>query len=477
MAIRGAFVLALALALGLGACASGGGGTGSRPSPAAPARGDGNLLTQGERPRESADTRAAERALDAAEDATSPEAAQAQYRQALQSAEAAIAADPTNPLAHRLAGLAALGLDDYVGAAAHLDRAEQLRPFYQIELSGIREQAFIDRYTESSPFLESGDYERAAEILEGAHAIYPRRPEALMLLAQIYAQLRQHDRALTRIDQVMAFLQSEAMTEVDSATAAGWREQAAEMPLMRGRVLVDAGRLEEALPIYEQIARSNPDDILTTQDLAVIYMQLGRTGDALRVYDQLMARADLDAQSLYRIGVGYYNASRYDRAAEAFGRSAERSRMHRDALEMWARSLQLDSAFTAVPPVAERWLALDPASQIGITVLAQAVNAAGDAQRAGEIIRRVDQLPIAVDELQMRLLQDGVEVTGSVTNRTLAPGAGVVLNFTFYSESGQQIGTASQRVTVGTPAQPQPFQVNFNTTQTVGGYGYRYTTG
>jgi tetratricopeptide (TPR) repeat protein len=469
--------LALALALGLGACASGGGGTGGAPARGTRPSGGGNLLTQGERPRENADTRAAERALAAAEDATSPDAAQAQYRLALQSAEAAIAADPTNPLAHRLAGFAALGLEDYRSAAAHLDRAEQLRPIYQLELSPIREQAFIDRYSASAPFLESGDYGRAAEILEGAHAIYPRRPEALLLLAQIYAQLRQHDRALERIDQIMAFLQSDAMNEVDSATAAGWREQAAELPLMRGRVLVDAGRLEDALPIYEQVARSNPDDILTTQDLAVIYMQLGRTDDALRVYDGLMIRPDLDTQSLYRIGVGYYNASRYDRAAEAFGRSAQRSRMHRDALEMWARSLQLDSAFAAVPPVAERWIALDPASQVGIVVLAQAVNAMGDGQRASEIIRRVDQLPITVDELQMRTTQNGVTVEGSVTNRTLAPGASVVLNFTFYSESGAQLGVASHRVTVGTPAQAQPFQVSFDTTETVGGYGYQYTTG
>ena len=65
------------------------------------------MLVQGERPRQNEQTRAAERALDDAE-ATEDEAqARAFYQQALESAEAAIAADPTNPLAHRLAAMAA----------------------------------------------------------------------------------------------------------------------------------------------------------------------------------------------------------------------------------------------------------------------------------------------------------------------------------------------------------------------------------
>ena len=152
--------------------------------------------------------------------------------------------------------------------------------------------------------------------------------------------------------------------------------------------------------------------------------------------------------------------------------------MDRDALEMWARSLQLDSAYTAVPAVAERWIALDPASQIAITVHAQAVNATGDAQRAGEIIRGVEALPVTIGDLEMRrLVEGGAQVSGSVTNRTLAPGSNVTLTFTFYSESGAQVGTATQRVTVGTPAMAEVFQLDFSSTEAVGGYGYQLTTG
>ena len=474
MKIRDGLVLALALGLGLTGCASGGGG-GSTPE-TGPA-GGANLLAQGERPRDTENTRAAEDHLEAAEGAGSPEAAAPHYEQAMQSAQAAVTEDPTNPLAHRLAAFAALGLEDYETAGEHFERAQELRPIYEIELAPVQEQAYIDLYQASSPYLQSGEYMQAAELLEDANTIYPERPEALVTLAQIYAQERQHDLAIERIDEAIAFFDdSERMAEVDPETAAAWQEQAEGLPLMRAQVLADAGRFEEAVGTYRQIAEEDPSNIAVTQDLAAILMQMGNEAEALEVYESLLARPSLTPQDYYRIGVGFYQAEDYGRAAEAFGEAAEQSRMDRDAIEMWARSLQLDSAYAAVPPVAERWVELDPASQIAITVLAQAVNAAGDAARAGEIIRRVDTLPISVDDLQMRRFDGGAQVTGTVSNKTLQQGSSVTLDFTFYGTSGNEIGTATQQVQVGAPGMSEVFQVEFDSPEPVGGYGYEYTT-
>ena len=472
MKIRDGLVLALALGLGLTGCASSGGGTAG----ATTGGGGTNILAQGERPRDTENTRAAERHLDAADAAASPAEALPRYQQALESAQAAIAEDPRNPQAHRLAAFAALGVNDYQAAAQHFDRAQELRPIYELELAPVREQAYIDLYQESSPFLQGGEYMRAAEFLEDANAIYPERPEALVTLAQIYAQERQHDLAIERIDQAIAFFESDRVDEVDAETAAAWREQAADMPLMRAQVLADAGRFEEAVGTYRAIAQADPSNITVTQDLAAILMQMGNESEAVAVYESLLTRPNLTSQDFYRIGVGFYQAEDYERAAGAFGRSAQASRMDRDAIEMWARSLQLDSAYAAVPPVAQRWVELDPASQIAITIWAQAVNASGNAAQAGEIIRRVDQLPITVNDLQMRRFDGGAQVSGSVTNQSLQQGARVTLNFTFYGNSGNRLGTATQQVTVGGPEMSEVFQVQYNSPEPVGGYGYTYTT-
>ena len=59
----------------------------------------------------------------------------------------------------------------------------------------------------------------------------------------------------------MELIESDAIMEVDSATAAGWREQAADLPVLRAQVLADAGRFEEAVGAYRELAVADPDDV------------------------------------------------------------------------------------------------------------------------------------------------------------------------------------------------------------------------
>ncbi len=474
MKIRGTLIWTLALALGISGCASAGGGASPSGGGGGGGGAGGGGIT-GERPRETADTRAAQQALDDAADADTPDAAQPLYQQALQSAQAELAADSLNPLGQRLAGEAYLGLEDYAQAADYLDKAEAGWELYELELEPIREQAYIDLYQKASPFLQSGDYEQAAQILSDANTIYPDRPEAVITLAQIYAALRQDDKALDALDQAQAFFDSDAFQNADADTQANWKSMASGLDLMRGQVLVDQGKFEDAVNIYRQVHEANPDSVSITQDLAAILMQMGQQDSAMVVYHNLLNRSDLSAQDYYRIGVGFYQASDYGSAADAFEKDVQESSKDRDGIEMWARSLQLDSAFAAVPPVARRWIELDPASQIGITVLAQALNASGDAQQAGQVIQRVEALPFSMDDLQMRAGgRGGATVTGTVTNKTLDEGATVNLNFTFYDDSGASIGTQQQSIQVGAPGIGKTLQVDFDSDQQVGGYGYTF---
>ena len=482
MEMRSGLALTLALGLVLSGCASSGGGTTAGPAATTtPAGSGGNLLAQGVRPRDTDNTEAAEDAIGEAQEAAeagTPEAARAQYQVAMQAAQAAITEDPTNPLAYRLAGHAALGLEDYAAAAQHFDDAVERRPIYDIEITPFREEAYFNLYSEAIPLLQAGEYLPAAEILEEANTIHPARADAVILLAQIYAQERQHDRAIGRIDQAIAFLGSDRMADVDSATAAQWRQDGENLPLVRGQVLVDAGRFEEAVADYRAIIAGDPGNIAVTQDLAAILMTMDREDEALAVYNALLSRPDLGAQDFYRIGVGFYNASDYGRAADAFSRGVALSSRDRDGIEMWARSLLLDSAYVQVPPVAERWIALDPSSQMGITVLAQAINRTGDAQAAGAAMRRAEALFVTVDDLEMRRGGTGpVVVSGSVANKSIAAGDRVTLTFTFYSEAGQAIGTATHQATVAEVGAKQIFQVEFESTQPVGGYGYAIARG
>lgn len=472
MKIRFGLVLTAAMGVSLAACAGGTSTGASSPSPAIGGTG-GQMLQQGERPRQNEDTRAAQRALEQAERTEGEAESQAFFLQALTAAESGMTADPTNPLSYLQAGTAAIGLGRYEDADRFLSRAEELRPIYMLETEGMRERAWLDLYQEAAPLVNSAEYEAAAEIFEQANFIYDQRPEIMLTLGQIYAQLREHDKALENLDRAVAVINDpELRMDMDSATVAEWEEQAASVPELKAAVLADAGRFEEAVSLFEQLVQANPENLLYRRNLAAILIQTGNQERAFEVYEDIMDRPDLGNQDFYAIGVGFYQGSAYDRAAFAFKSAADRAPKDRDALEMWARSLQIDSLYAEVPAAAERWIALDPNNPNAFLILAQAVNQLGDDAQAGELIRRIEAMTVTVNDLQMIRTEDGARVTGSVINKTLTPGAQVMLGFTFYDAAGNSIGTQAASVTLGQPDMAEMFDVVFTSSQPVEGYGY-----
>lgn len=474
MKIRFGLVLTLALA----AVGCGGGASPAGSATPSPMSGlSATTLRQGERPRQDQDTRDAQRAIDQAEDIEDPGQAETIYMQALSSARAAIAADSTNPLAYRLAGVAAIGAGDYMQADQYLDRAEELRPVYMIETEGIREQAWLELYNEAAPLVQGGDYEGAAELFEQANAIYDKRPEVMITLGQIYAQMREHDKALANLNKADSIIHSDQIMEVDSATASNWRESGKQIPITKASVLADAGRYEEAATLFRQLLAENPDDVETARNLAAMLVQMGNTQEAFQVYDDLLNRPGLTSVDLYNIGVGFYQGSDYKRSAQAFMKAAQASPKDRDALEMWTRSLQIDSAYAEIPPAAERWIELDPNSQTAYLILAQAVNQNGDSQRASQVVGQIEALKVVVNDLQLIRSLDGARVTGSVLNKQLDAGTSVTLDFTFYDTSGNPVGTGSKTVTVGEVDSPTSFEVDLTSSATIAGYGYTLRVG
>ncbi|HSM61530.1 MAG TPA: tetratricopeptide repeat protein [Longimicrobiales bacterium] len=479
MKIRNGLALSLAVAFGLSGCASGGGPSGDTGavSPGVASVPGAQTLQQGERPRENEETRAAERFLEQAGEAADEAEARSLYEQALMSARAAIAADSTNPLPHLQAGLASLGMEDYPQADMHLDEAERLRPIYALETEGLRERAWLDLYQEAAPLVNQQQYAEAAEIFENANAIYDKRPEVMITLGQIYAQLREHDKAIENFDRALEIVNSPEAAEMDPEIVASWQEAVADVPLTRASVLADAGRFEEAAAAFRELSAADPTNVALARNLAGILVQMGETEEAFQVYQDLMGRPELTSADLYNIGVGFYQGSDYEQAAQAFGMAAEKSPKDRDAIEMWARSLQIDSAYAEVPPAAERWIELDPNNQNALLILAQAVNQMGDGDRASQLVHQIEALEVTVNDLQLQRVAGGAVVSGSVSNKTLTPGTGVTLNFAFYDGSGAEIGTTAETVSVGEVDAPVAFEVTFQSPTPVGGYGYTLTTG
>src|SRR5688500_3025689 len=244
-------------------------------------------LAQGERPRENKMTREAQKQLGLAAAAATPEAAAPYYQVALDSANSAIRENAKNPLGHRLAAEALIGLNRLEEAGTALAMAEQLRPIYVLETEGIRERAWIDQYNRAQPLLTAGDYLAAAEVLEGANAMYRQRPEIMIVLGQIYAQENQPDRAIAHLQRADSLIKAK-LPELDSANAEMWRQNGADIPVTIAQAYISAKRFDEASAALKVLVDANPTNMMYARSLANIYAQSEKPDSAMNVYMRLV---------------------------------------------------------------------------------------------------------------------------------------------------------------------------------------------
>ncbi len=477
MKIRFGLILSLVVSVGSMGCAAAASSGGAGSAPTIPG---GKKIAPGQPPRQTDDTRAAAEALKQAHalgDSAQASETQPLYQKALASANKAIAADTMNPLPYLQKGEALIGLDNYAGADTALAKAQKLRPLYQFEINPMRERAWIAIYNKAAPLVNQGDYKKAVDLFQQANDIYKGRPEAMIILGQIYAQLHDDTLALKNLDMAQKVIADRGQ-EVDSATLAGWKSQAQKIPFTKATVLADAGRFEEAIAQFRKIAAEHPNDLTTKRNLATLLLQAQHKDEAIAVLDSLMARTDMTPQDYYQVGIRYYQAEAYPKAATAFEKAATASPKDRDALEMWTRCLRIDSAYAKVPAVAKRWIALDPNNPNAYIIEAQALNnLKKDTAEVNDLVNKVQGLKVKVDNLVLHRSGDGGGyVTGELTNASLAEGAQVTLHFTFYDDSGASIGTKDETVQLGAKGQKKVFRANFDSSQPIGGYGYTLST-
>lgn len=468
----------------MGGCAASGGGT-TASGPAAPTSG-GTALAQGERPRENDMTRAAAQHIEQAQESETPQEAQTHYEMAVESAQAAIAADATNPLPYYQLGLAQMGLGDYVAADASLSRAEELRPVYELETAGVRERAWIDLYQEAAPLVNSGDYEGAIGIFENADAIYDERPEVKIYMGQLLVQVAEYDRALESLRGAQEIIaDEERRAGMDSTTVADWDEQGAQIPIYITQALMQTQRYGEAAQELQMLLADDPNNLSYLRQLASLYLEMDQPEDAEAIYDRMAATGQLTAVEHYAIGVGYYQMENWGSAIESFKTAADLSVNDRDALEMWSRSVQLayptgEDAPEAPAGVledmmgaAERWMELDPNNRNAYLILAQTANRTGDSDRAAALVGQIEELPVLVNNIQLqRYPNGGGMVAGSVMNVSGDPGSTVTLNIEFYDGQGGRVASEQATVTLPAADASQTFQVEVETSTPIEGYGY-----
>ena len=232
------------------------------------------------------------------------------YEKVLESANAALELNPSNPLAYYYQGVAYIEMgnakpfnqreEDYKLAAEAFDKTIELfvaegKPDASeaqlIELS--RTQLWANEYNNAVTLVapEEGeasdpDLERATFHLKNAYAIEPDSIQTLDVLAEVHFMLKDLPNAIVNLEKAI-----EVATDNDTYRY-----------LRLNYFLSETDQQERALEILFDAMTKFPGDIELTQEIANVYLALGRTDEALEIIRQLIKVNPSNAQ--YRLVFG-----------------------------------------------------------------------------------------------------------------------------------------------------------------------------
>lgn len=298
----------------------------------------------GERLRDDTDTRAASVAL-AQATLSEGEAQRAYYEDAVRHALSAIERDPTNPRAFMLAGQASVGAEDWIRADTMFVRAEELRPALVEEIVHEREEGWVMAYNLGAEAMNAGDFEIALSHFSGADRLYQGRAEARLALAVLYARDGDTESAIQAYEGALDILDQQAPEGLQEEQIEAWYDDRQAAAFNLANMYAQTGRYGDAADVLTRFLDRAPvtlDHETRLQAMtarATFLGQAGRAEEAEALLEELLAEGDLGSHEYFQIGIGLFNSGDYVRAAEAFATAAELNPYSRDAYLNLVQSL------------------------------------------------------------------------------------------------------------------------------------------
>jgi tetratricopeptide (TPR) repeat protein len=489
-------ILAFAVGTAIGGCASAG-TAGSDGINAASG-------SQSARPSENRMTREANRNLGLAMLRSDPAEQRQLFENALGEAQAAIEADPENPLGWYLAGQAHAKLSDYVAADSAFKKAVALYPAYEAEIDGDREEAWVEAYNEAIGAYQAGDMDGAIQGMENASLIFWKRPEAQHILGSFYANQNEPEKAIKAFTSALNTLRTSPIVPEDEETRETWKRDEEEIAMNLGLLLTSVERHGEAADVYRELLERRPGHLGSEINLAMTLMQQDKVAEGAAIIERLNARDDLSDGDYLMIGIALFNADDFDGAADAFHSASVKNPYSHDAIYNLAKAVlrqsllleeerkdredaaldrRLTEVYERLIMASEKTQGLDPFNQDVITYMMRSYqglaqlgsDAAKQREYRGKLqgtLQQYEALPFDVGNFSVNSTENEVTVSGTVTNLKATAGQSVTLRVTILSANGAGIGSGDATVTMPAAEASTLFRVEIPVTGEIAGWKY-----
>lgn len=389
-----------------------------------------------------------------AREAETRQAARAKYEQALQSVQGA-----DDPASLIMGATAQIGLGEYEAADQLLDRFVQVAPTCAEPAENTRYNAWVGLYNEAITAYQAGDAETALDRFETANLIY-EDARSLNNAAFLHQQQGETEEAIRLYRRAV---------ETD-----GDEEQVRNALTHLGDLLAVEDRVDEALAAYESYLERSPDDLVAKIRYALLLGDQGRDEDAAPLFEEVLAGEDLSNEQWNQVGVGLFNAQRYEQALMAFRRAHEANPYNKEALENLVASLiQADMHAEAEEPartLVERY----PYDEANFQLLANVLAMTGRGQEALQVMELIDDAPMAFQSVQMAETGEGrYLLRGNVEGRESGAGTSITVPIELLALDGGVITSQAVQIEVPPAGETADFQTTIETDQEAAGFRYR----
>lgn len=254
------------------------------------------------------------------------------------------ALDPVEPAAYEfyVQGLGYLQrtdrLEDIDSAISLFEHALELQPGYTLALAGLGE-AYLNK------FLRTTDpqwLDRAEESAEAALAANAQLPEAHIIMGRVLIQTGRSEEAVPQFEQALAISPRNGMAFEGLADA-----------------YAKLGRIEEAEAAYRSMLSRRRSDWRAYHRIALFYQRQGDLPKAIKEYEHVIALTPDNAMAYSNLGGFYYKAGRFDEARAMLEKSRDirptrgaltnLAQMHMDA-EEYDKAVETYSQVTQLDP-------------------------------------------------------------------------------------------------------------------------------
>jgi tetratricopeptide (TPR) repeat protein len=360
------------------------------------------VLAAQSRPSSTTHTNSAELYLSRVASARGDDERKDLLQKALEQALQGIKVKPDNPKAYLIAGRVHVLQGNALAADSMLDKAEQLWPEYAKETDALRFRVWATAYNAGIVAMRDNNFDEAMKQFEAATQVYDKRPGAHLNIAQIYARKQENDKAIEAYRAALQIMgKAENKQGLKPEEVKQWAELEENATFNVGQLLAASGKNEDALRAYQEYLARNPTNSMAKSNLAVVLTRMNRTEDAAKIYTELLAM-DLSDIEFFNVGVGLYRAEQHAQAINAFRKALAKNPHMRDALYNLSQALyaetqaleeqkmkakgaevkpideKLNATYKELGEVAEKLRAIDPNNRNAIALQARAYRALAD---------------------------------------------------------------------------------------------------